>query len=264
MTYNFCALKRATLQCLLAFTVSSSTAASLGQDEIEQKPAYTVLKTLPHDTAIFTQGLISNNKTLIESSGLYGKSFIRIYTAETGETLKHHNLSPEIFAEGLTLFNHQLYLLTWRAGVLFVLDPTSLSVKKTLRYKGEGWGITHDNAFLYTSDGSQQITRRDPASFKLLSKIAVTDTVSDKPVFQLNELEYAHQRLWANQWRSNTIWSIDPATGKAQAIDLSELVPTELRASTHKVLNGIAYDPQADAFWITGKNWPVRYLVDIP
>jgi glutaminyl-peptide cyclotransferase len=57
------------------------------------------------------------------------------------------------------------------------------------------------------------------------------------------------------------IVAIAPGTGEVRAvIDASSLVPDGLD-DPDAVLNGIAARPDADTFWLTGKNWPVLYEV---
>jgi len=53
---------------------------------------------------------------------------------------------------------------------------------------------------------------------------------------------------------------IDPATGKVVAFyDFGGLYPSKERKSIDQVLNGIAYDPTEDVFYLTGKWWPKYY-----
>ena len=55
---------------------------------------------------------------------------------------------------------------------------------------------------------------------------------------------------------------INPFNGKlADSYDLAELVEKNSAGSQDRVLNGIAYDADKRAFWVTGKLWPERYLV---
>ncbi len=54
----------------------------------------------------------------------------------------------------------------------------------------------------------------------------------------------------------------EKATGRVVArFDASALVPAELRGDQDAVLNGIAWDPEGDVFYVTGKLWPVMYRV---
>jgi len=226
--------------------------------------SYTVLKTSPHDSHSFTQGLAYSKGVLFESSGLYQKSFVRIYNESTGHTLRETRLPPQIFAEGLTLYNKKLYLLSWQAGQLFVLDSESLAVTDTFAYSGQGWGIAHDGTHFYTSDGSDTLQIRSPKTFKPIRQLTVSFKNNKSTIDRINELEYARKTLWANRWLTNTIYAIDPETGDVTGeLDLTKLVPFSVRKSRDKVLNGIAYAPDSDAFWVTGKHWPVRYLLRI-
>ncbi|WP_075185306.1 glutaminyl-peptide cyclotransferase [Teredinibacter haidensis] len=259
MTTNFNTKAVCTLLALLLFVLSST-----GFSETPKSLNYKIIHTLPHDPLLFTQGLELKNGNLIESSGHFNRSFIRIYNAATGQTLKQAKLPAQIFAEGITLHDRDLYLLSWKAGVVFVLDPDTLKVRKTQSYKGEGWGIAHNDSSLFTSDGSHRITQRNPKNFSSLKVLEVTNPASGERIDRLNELEFAQGRLWANRWQTNWIYTIDPQSGKILGtLNLNELVPPSLAGDRDKVLNGIAFDAERNAFWITGKNWPLRYLIEI-
>ncbi|WP_045859069.1 glutaminyl-peptide cyclotransferase [Teredinibacter purpureus] len=226
--------------------------------------SFELLDTKAHDTQLFTQGLEINGDHILESSGLYNRSLVRIYHKDSGALLREKPLPKQVFAEGLTLFNQQVFVLTWRAGLLFILDPATLNVKKTLPYKGQGWGLTHNDTHLFMSDGSHSIQLRNPETFEQFKTLSIIHPVTQKPIRKLNELEFAQGVLWANQWQTNLIYALSPINGEILGIlDLTELVPPALRGDKEKVLNGIAYDPQKGAFWITGKNWPTRYLIRI-
>lgn len=219
-----------------------------------------VLDSRDHDSAIFTQGYFTDGTALWESSGLYGKSFLRRYAYATGELEHEVKLPKQLFAEGLTVYKNELFLLTWRAGTLLVLDPKTLQVKRRLRYSGEGWGITHNDNMLIMSNGSDTLSFRDPQTFKETKKIRVRNAWQSYRY--LNELEFAQGAIWANVWRSPYIVKISPQDGTVLAIaDLSAVVKTHTEKNIEAVLNGIAYDAKRKAFWITGKNWSRQYLV---
>ena len=128
------------------------------------------------------------------------------------------------------------------------------------RYPGEGWGLTTDpvTGRLIQSDGSDRLVFRDPETFEELDLLSVTRP-DGEPVRFLNELEYAQGSIYANFWTTETLLRIDPGTGIVTAeIDASGLldgVPVE----GVDVLNGIAYDPEGQTFWITGKLWPLIF-----
>jgi glutaminyl-peptide cyclotransferase len=44
-------------------------------------------------------------------------------------------------------------------------------------------------------------------------------------------------------------------------IDLQGLLPEELITPSTDVLNGIAYDPEEDRLFVTGKNWPLLFEI---
>ena len=78
----------------------------------------------------------------------------------------------------------------------------------------------------------------------------------------LNELEYIRGEIFANIWQTDTIVRIDPETGAVKGwIDLSGLLPEEERTYTTNVLNGIAYDPETDRLFVTGKRWSKLYEI---
>jgi glutaminyl-peptide cyclotransferase len=57
---------------------------------------------------------------------------------------------------------------------------------------------------------------------------------------------------------------IDPATGNVTGwIDLAPLVRQTVPNDVDAVLNGIAHDPATDRLFVTGKNWPRLYEIDL-
>ena len=221
---------------------------------------YTLLQTLEHDATAFTQGLVHEKGLLYESSGLYSHSFLMVYQADTGKVLKRQALPPQIFAEGLSKVGNELFLLTWRKGILFRFDANTLRVKRTQKYQGEGWGLAKVGQQLAMSNGSHQLSFRDPDTFKVLKTVSVQE--NSQPINKLNELEYDGQQLWANRWQSTWVYRIDPEDGSVTGkCDLSALVPRQQTQPPPDVLNGMAYVAEKNAFWVTGKKWSKRYLI---
>ena len=84
-----------------------------------------------------------------------------------------------------------------------------------------------------------------------------------QPVAKLNELEYIDGEIWSNVWYDDRIARISPATGEVLGwIDLSALYPKSVRGS-EAVLNGIAYDTATKRLFVTGKNWPQLYEIEV-
>ena len=87
---------------------------------------------------------------------------------------------------------------------------------------------------------------------------------ADGQVTLLNELEYIKGEVFANILQSDRIARIDPNSGKILGwIDLTGILPQDLRINTTGVLNGIAYDNKEDRVFVTGKNWPQLFEIEI-
>lgn len=229
-----------------------------GSECLAQKAARLKCNTLSytkHDPSSYTQGLFFHDGKLYESAGQYGESSVRIVDLATGKVLKRKNFERQFFIEGSCVAGGKLFVLTWREGICFVLDPETLTELGQFRYKGEGWGLTTDGKSLIMSDGSTKIRFRNPKSFQVEREITVK--LDGKELGYINELEYIDGEIWANIYGSDYIAKIDPATGRVTTlIDCRGLLANELRKPSTDVLNGIALDPATGHIYITGKNWP--------
>lgn len=252
-----------------------------------------VIATYPHDPAAYTQGLLFHDGLLYESTGLYGFSTLRQVNLQTGEVLNHITLPDYLFAEGLALVDDRLVQITWREGVALTYDfaafanDTISTVGLTL-YETEGWGLCYDGEAIYMTDGSDTLYRRDPNTFEITGEVQVT--MDGQPLANLNELECVGDTVYANVWQTDTIVLIDKATGVVSArVEAAGLLtpedmetlgqPTEVKRSLiydsqsqtfvvrremrggGAVLNGIAYNPDTDTFYMTGKLWPKLFEV---
>ncbi len=221
-----------------------------------------VVRTIPHDTEAFTQGLLLHEGKLYESTGApAGRvSRLRVLDPQTGIVLRSEDI-PRVFAEGLTVMDGTLLQLTWRNGVGIRYTLPTLRQVGLPRYDGEGWGLTSDGKRYYMGDGSDTLFVRDRL-FKIVKRLPVT--YKGNPLTQLNELEYARGRIYANVWYSDYIFEIDPSTGNVlRIVDCTTLVENAGPLTQEQVLNGIAYDPDTDTFYITGKDWPALFEVEI-
>jgi len=224
--------------------------------------SYRVVHTYPHDPNAYTQGLVFVDGHLYESTGLNGRSTLRMDDLETGRVLQSAPVPSEYFAEGLTAWGSTLVQLTWQSHLVFVYDRFSFRLLRTLRYDGEGWGLTADSKYLILSDGTATIRFFDPATFREIRHIDVKDR--GRPVTQLNELEYIHGQIYSNVWHTDRIVRISPATGQVLGwIDLTGLLPDNQRSDPEAVLNGIAYDAAHDRLFVTGKLWPKLFEIEI-
>lgn len=223
-----------------------------------------VIATYPHDPTAYTQGLLLHEGRLYESTGKYGASTLRRVRPETGEVELSRDLDAAYFAEGLARVGERLLQLTWREGTLLTYDLSVLAPSGEIDYEGEGWGLCHDGSRLVMSDGSAELIFRDPVTFAETGRVLVT--LNGQPVARLNELECVEGAVYANVWTETYILRIDPATGvvteriDASAIDRSLRERYNL-PSSYDCLNGIAWIPDSDRFYITGKHWPELYEV---
>ena len=225
-----------------------------------QEYSYKVVNTYPHDRNAFCQGLDFDGKTLYESTGKYGQSTVRRVNLETGKAETLLQLDERLFGEGLTLFEDKIFQLTWRQGLGYVYDAKTLRALGTFRYEGEGWGITHDGKSLIISDGTDRLRFLDPESFSVIKTVRVKD--GERYIRRLNELEFVKGQILANVWQTNRIAMIAPETGQVTGwIDLSGLLKERL--PPEDVLNGIAYEQTSDRLFVTGKNWPQLFEIEL-
>jgi glutaminyl-peptide cyclotransferase len=224
--------------------------------------AFEVVGSYPHDARAFCQGLAIHDGKLYEGTGQYGHSSLREVDLATGRVIKQFNLDRQFFGEGITLMGDSLYQLTWQSRQAFVFDRETFEYKKTLPYRGEGWGLTHDGTHLIMSDGTSTLRFVDPATFQEVRRISVRD--GRRRIDQLNELEYVDGEIFANIWKSDLIARISPADGRVQGwIDLAALWPLRQRPDTEAVLNGIAWDADDQRLFVTGKHWPKLYEIRV-
>lgn len=231
----------------------------LYSDVKPEKLTYSVLQTYPHQTSSFTQGLEFYGGDLYEGTGQNGQSRLMKTALQTGAVLKSVPLATQYFGEGITIVNNHIYQLTWTSGQCFryTMDMT---LEKILTYHTQGWGLTHRDSTLIVSDGSNKLSFYTP-HFQKTGEVVVYD---DKgPVMNLNELEYINGVILANVWQSNRIVRIDGTSGKVTGellIDAPALVPIDTKEN---VLNGLAYQPTENALYITGKNWPSLFKIQV-
>ena len=222
---------------------------------------YRVVRSYPHDPTAFTQGLEYVDGVLYEGTGLNGSSSIRKVKLETGEVVQRRDVARAYFGEGITVWKTDLIQLTWQSNVAFVYDRQTFAPLRSFKYKGEGWGLTHDGTNLIMSDGSDELRVLDPATFAERRRIKVTAV--GLPLRNLNELEFMKGEILANVWTTDSVARVSPDTGRvAGYIDLRGLLtPAEQRSVD--VLNGIAYDEKNDRLFVTGKLWPKLFEIKI-
>ncbi len=218
-----------------------------------------VLREFSHERDAYTQGLLWWNDQLFESTGRIGDSTLRRLDPQTGEVRQRIDIAPQYFGEGLALVDQRLIMLTWRAERAFIYDRDSFEPLDTFRYQGEGWGLCLDGNRLVMSDGTDRLTFRDPVTFESIGEQRVQ--LRGEPLYRLNELECVDGAVYANVWEDDFFVRIDLDTGfVTDYIDAAGLLQGDDLIGS-EVLNGIAYDPAAETFYITGKWWPKMFEV---
>ena len=251
-------MRLSSLRSSLAFFVLAAAGASA----IRADDSYRIVHTYPHDPRAYTQGLIYVDGHLYESTGLNGRSSLRMEDLATGRVLQSAPVPEQYFAEGLAAWGSTLVQLTWQSHIAFVYDRFSFRLLRTLHYDCDGWGLAADGKNLILSDGTAEIRFFDPATFREVRHIFVAD--HGKPIDQLNELEYIHGQIYANVWHTDRIARISPSTGHVLGwINLAGLLAPGEVSDPEAVLNGIAYDAVHDRLFVTGKLWPKLFEIKV-
>jgi glutamine cyclotransferase len=255
---------------LVLVGLAHSTAPAVAQTQSVETLYPQIIAEYPHDQGAWTQGLLWHNGVLYESTGLNGRSSVRRVDLKTGTVQQIREVNERYFAEGLALVGGHLIQLTWQSKVAFVYDLASFKLLRAFTYPTEGWGLCYDGADLYMSDGTETLYVRDATTFEVKNTLTIkyhdmpiTAVVADGRSTRPNELECVDDVVYANLWTSNLIARIDKATGTITAIiDLEDLRQKAVAIFPQTdVTNGIAYNPDTDTFYVTGKLWPRVYEV---
>lgn len=232
---------------------------------VSRVPEYAlqVVRQLPHDPAAYTQGLVFVDGRLYESTGRYGESGLHEIDPVTGTVLRHSDLPANVFGEGLAFNGRYLVQLSWKEFLAYFYEPTTFELVRAVNFSGEGWGLCSDGQRLFMTTGGDQLVARDPMTFDPISNVQITE--AGAPLFFVNELECVADVIWGNVYPTTRIVKIDKSSGRVLGqLDASALIPAGVKLNdTDYVLNGIAYDPHAGTYYLTGKQWPVMFEVRI-
>ena len=227
---------------------------------------YKLRNTYPHDKNAYTQGLEFYKGVLYESTGQYGLSSIRKTAFATGEVIQKLPLDASYFGEGLTFINDEAVQLTWKENLGFIYDPKDFKLLRSFNYgkSKEGWGLCNDGAVVYKTDGTEKLWKLDPATFEENGYVDIV--THNKLISKVNELEYANGLIYANTYQFNkeVVLIIEPETGQVVGVvDFSGLKEQVTQHPQLDVFNGIAYHPERNSFFVTGKYWDKLFEVEI-
>ncbi len=231
---------------------------------------YEYIKSYPHDTTSYTEGLLIYGGKLYESTGATRKlpqtrSLFGSVDLRTGKLSVKVELDREkYFGEGITFLKGKVYQLTYKTKLGFVYDAKNFGRIGEFTFPSEeGWGLTTNGTNLIMSDGTNRLTFLDPDTLRVVRIIFVSENGRMRD--HLNELEHINGYIYANVWPTNTIVKIDPVNGRVVGkLDLTALAKdSKERYSDAGEMNGIAYDSVRDRVYITGKLWPKIYEIKI-
>lgn len=252
--------------------------------------SWRLLARLPHDTSAFTQGLAFFNGRLIESTGLFGASSLRVValSARSYAVERARALAPTEFGEGVALWPpiapETAIQLLWEGGVARVWALPALAPLPPLRFAtptGEGWGLAAvSHCALALSDGSSAllfVAPRGGALEEVAPRVRVT-LPGGAPLERLNALAGAHGWVLANVWGSAGVAVVHARSGRCAAmLDFSELAAENVvKGDPDAVMNGLVYTAApfcglrgaAGREWggvllLTGKRWAFCYAVEL-
>lgn len=245
----------------MACSSQPKRATSVPQIVEPVKYTYNIKAVYPHDTNSYTQGLQFVDGVLWEGTGEWGKSALQKVDLQSGKAEVLASLPKSEFGEGITVLGDKVYQLTWTNNKVHVYDLQGNHLKD-MRYVGEGWGLTSDGESLYMSNGTTDIYKMNPETFKREGKITVT--MRGEAVNFINELEWIDGKIWANVYTTDYVVIINPQTGIVEGlIDFTGLLKPEDVTERTDVLNGIAYDAEGKRIFVTGKLWNKLFEIEI-
>lgn len=195
---------------------------------------FRLLQTFPHDPSAFTQGLYFEPEgTLVESTGLYGRSSIRRVDLESGRVLRSEQLPSEWFGEGVTAHGDTFIQLLWREGLILERDAKTFALLRSYPLPHgirEGWGATTDGkGTLYVSDGTSTLHALSLDSMKPMRRVMVQ--AGGRQVRFVNELQWVQGEIWANIYGMDLLAAIDPMSGQVRCfVDLESILSREERS----------------------------------
>ena len=236
--------------------------------------SFDLISSHPHNPTNFTQGYEFSNGKLFESTGNPnndGSTKVAEINQKTGISIRERGQPNPIFGEGITILGNKVYQISWQNQKCFVYDVNTFELDTSYIYHGEGWGLCNDGKYIIMSNGTHELTYRDPVDFSEIKTLSVhTDRAA---VTNLNELEFSEGYIYANIWTGeqrrqqdsridlSKIVRIDANNGEVDGIiDIRELIDKSFKKG---VPNGIAYRKANNKFWLTGKYWNEAYEISI-
>ena len=272
-----------------------------------------IIRTFPHDRAAFTEGLCFAPSSasnvcataapllLLESTGLWRASTVRVVDLHTGRTLRELRLTDGEFGEGIAVADvdgeQRLLQLTYQNGTAYDYQlSTLLSLSEAASvpavderaaaypyppFVKEGWGLASwpGSDVLYMSDGRSALHILSTNNFTYLRSLSISTshTSSQQPPttkldiassLSLNELELLSPNLLlANLYPTRCLALINLTSAELLSVVQADERMHRSVWPAFDVMNGIAYQPGSgvmdEMLLVTGKRWPWMYQVEI-
>ncbi len=136
--------------------------------------SYRIVHTYPHDPHAYTQGLIYVDGHLYESTGLNGRSSLRMEDLATGSRAAIGDGAATILCRRPCRVGQHADSAHLAIARCLRLRPLQLSPAAHLHYDCDGWGLTADGKNLILSDGTAELRFFDPATFREVRHIYVS------------------------------------------------------------------------------------------
>jgi glutamine cyclotransferase len=177
---------------------------------------------------------------------------------------KHIMGSDKIFGEGITIFQGKIYQLTWLSNIVYVYAVNNIQKPiATLKWPREGWGITNNGKELIISDGSNNIYFVDPTDLSIKKTLPVLSykgpITALNELEYINGFIYAN--VYEQDYIVKIDPATGYVVGVMVLENL--LRSTDKVPGRTNVLNGIAYDSTTNTMLITGKRWPKLFEVKL-
>ncbi|CAD8068350.1 unnamed protein product [Paramecium sonneborni] len=275
ISYNRNQVQQMLIICVLAIFVSLTFLILSQSNNLEYNPNdYIVIRKIERDNKVHleTQGLhFLNCSYLVESCGQNENSEIHYVNLELQTTIKNRVILDDIYqVQGVDVIDGKIFHLTRREKMIFLRDIETLEElenrKLNLDIK-ESRGISHsynknNTLEIYITDGTDKIFILD--SDLLLKQIIKVQFNNGSSVQSLSEIEFANEVLYASTDLYPIILAINLTDGYVKNYyDFSQLIDFSLDKVISSFVCGIAYKQEDDLFWISGKNWPFFWEVEL-
>lgn len=226
-----------------------------------------VIKRVELGQEYFGEGIAILDNKIYQITWLNQTGFIY----DLGSFKKRGRFSYQGEGWGLTAGGNSLIMSNGTAVITF-LNPETFQVIRRIKVRDGKMPVKYLNELEFIPFRFQRITRRpgggggeaDNTYVEATDDPACAGRAPANKVGPRKRNGILRGEIWANVFTADVIVRISPQTGKVLGwIDLSTLQDLLPRSGRRDVLNGIAYDPERDRIFVTGKFWPKIFEIKI-